>query len=111
MKFPDMHQYIILLFSLLAAFFTTQNPSRRRGTGNGWLACSFRAGLTIAGDRPPRYGLQGRLRFTVGRGPVPRHASVGRETALVGARFSRGSTIAGDRPPRYGPRRGSPQGP
>ena len=31
---------------------------------------------TIAGDRPPRYGLQGRLRFTVGRGPVPRRASV-----------------------------------
>ena len=24
---------------------------------------------------PPRYGLPGRLRFTVGRGPVPRHAS------------------------------------
>ena len=24
----------------------------------------------------PRYGMQGRLRFTVGRGPVPRHASI-----------------------------------
>ena len=31
----------------------------------------------LAGDRPPRYGLQGRLPFTVGRGPVPRRASIG----------------------------------
>ena len=31
---------------------------------------------TIAGDRPPRYGMQGRCCFTVGRGPVPRHASI-----------------------------------
>ena len=40
MNSPHMHQYITLLFSLLAAFFTTQNPSRRRGTGNGvgWRA-------------------------------------------------------------------------
>ncbi len=30
----------------------------------------------IAGDRPPRYGMQGRLPFTVGRGPVPRRASI-----------------------------------
>ena len=50
---------------------------------------------------PPRYGLQGCLRFTVGRGPVPRHASV-EETALVGGWFSRRSTLAGDRPPRDG---------
>ena len=42
---------------------------------------------------------------TVGRGPVPRHASVFAETvrglwAADGFRFS--GTIAGDRPPRYG---------
>ena len=37
----------------------------------------------IAGDRPPRY--EGKRPEFVGRGPVPRHA-----------------TIAGDRPPRYG---------
>ena len=49
----------------------------------------------IAGDRPPRYGCQNRLSFTVGRGPVPRHASTGK-TALAGARFSRRSTIAGE---------------
>ena len=42
---------------------------------------------TLAGDRPPRSGMQGRLRFTVGRGPVPRRAEIGREMALVGVRF------------------------
>ena len=31
MKYPDMNQYITLLFSLLAEFLTTQNPPRRRG--------------------------------------------------------------------------------
>ena len=31
MKYPDMNQYITLLFSFLAEFFTTQNPPRRRG--------------------------------------------------------------------------------
>ena len=88
----------------------------------------------IAGDRPPRYGLQGRLRFTVGRGPVPRHASVReglagetrsdarmasegpRATVSRAAPFSVGrgpvprhasvrEGLAGDRPPRYGPYR------
>ena len=37
--------------------------------------------------------------FTVGRGPVPRHASVGRETVLVGVRFSRGSGDRGGQAP------------
>ena len=55
-----------------------------------WLAFGFRVGRTIAGDRPPRYGMRGRLRFTVGRGPVPRHASVEGQ-AFVCVRFSRGS--------------------
>ena len=31
---------------------------------------------------PPRYGMQGRLRFTVGRGPVPRRASIGMENGF-----------------------------
>ena len=44
----------------------------------------FQKSLNVAGDRPPRYEKK-RLSFTVGRGPVPRHAA-----------------IAGDRPPRYG---------
>ena len=46
----------------------------------------------------PRYGMQGRLRFSVGRGPVPRHASV-EETALVGVRFSRRSNARGGQAP------------
>ena len=36
--------------------------------------------------------------FTVGRGPVPRHASIG-ETALVGVRFSRGLGDRGGQAP------------
>ena len=59
----------------------------------------------IAGACPPRYGLQGRLRFTVGRGPVPRHASVG-ETALVGVWFSRGSSDRGGQAPALRARKG-----
>ena len=37
--------------------------------------------------------------FTVGRGPVPRHASVGRKTALAGVRFSRRSNARGGQAP------------
>ena len=48
---------------------------------------------TIAGDRPPRYGIQNRP-LTVGRGTGPRHAAVYRK-------------IAGDRPTRYGIQNGS----
>ena len=59
----------------------------------------------IARDRPPRYGLQGRLRFTVGRGPVPRRASV-EETALGGVRFSRGSNDRGGQAPALRARKG-----
>ena len=46
--------------------------------------------MEIAGDRPPRYDKK-RYPLTVGRGPVPRHAS-----------RSRNPTCAGDKPPRYG---------
>ncbi len=48
-------------------------------------ACTWNP--TIAGDRPPRY--EKKRHFTVGRGPVPRHAAVYRK-------------LAEDRPPRYG---------
>ena len=51
----------------------------------------------IAGACPPRYGKKS-VPFTVGRGPVPRHASVGK-TALVGVRFSRGSGDRGGQAP------------
>ena len=44
--------------------------------------------------------------LTVGRGPVPRHASVG-EMPGPAFGFRVGRTIAGDRPPRYGPGEGS----
>ena len=37
--------------------------------------------------------------FTVGRGPVPRRASIERETALVCVRFSRGSNARGGQAP------------
>ena len=37
--------------------------------------------------------------FIVGRGPVPRRASIGREMALVGVRFLRGSSDRGGQAP------------
>ena len=59
---------------------------RRSGSGDPELrSLGTRA---IAEDRPPRYGGKN-VPITVGRGPVPRHA-----------------TIAGDRPPRYGTKNG-----
>ena len=50
------------------------SPCLGRSKKRLWLAFGFRAGRAIAGDRPPPYGWGGCLRFTVGRGPVPRHA-------------------------------------
>ena len=47
-----------------------------------WSVDDFRAARVLAWDRPPRYGMQGRLPFTVGRGPVPRHASVCTENGV-----------------------------
>ena len=69
-----------------------------------WSACGFRAGRTIAGDRPPRYGIvrvseSKNIPFHVGRGPVPRHASIFRATALVGVWFSRRSNDRGGQAP------------
>ena len=102
------------------AFVCVRFSRRSNDRGGNPLGCA----CGIRG--PPRYGLQSRLRFTVGRGPVPRRASV-EETALGGGWFSRrsnarggqasalpwlafgfrvGRAIAGDRPPRYGPGRG-----
>ena len=48
----------------------------------------FFADRTLAGDRPPRYG-EKNVPITVGRGPVPRHAAIERETAWVCVWFSR----------------------
>ena len=61
---------------------------------------------TIAGDRPPRSGMQGRLPFTVGRGPVPRRASIG-----TGNGVSRRSFFAQiERSRGTGPRATGPEG-
>ena len=69
--------------------------------GNGLCRCAVFAQIERSRGKPARMRVWhprapalrslSSLRFTVGRGPVPRHA-----------------TIAGDRPPRYGPGRGSP---
>ena len=53
----------------------------------------------------PRDTVKKSVPFTVGRGPVPRHASVG-ETALVGVRFSRGSGTRGGQAPALRARKG-----
>ena len=55
---------------------------------------------TLAGDRPPRYGEKS-VPYTVGRGPVPRRASIGTGNGWLAFGFRVGRTIAGDRPPRY----------
>ena len=47
----------------------------------------------------PRATVKKACRFTVGRGPVPRHAAGGRETAFVGVRFSRRSNERGGQAP------------
>ena len=52
MKYPDMNQYITLLFSLLTEFFATQNPSRRRGRPRCYTDASllvFFAAMTLIG--------------------------------------------------------------
>ena len=58
----------------------------------------------IAGDRPPRYGEKS-VPLTVGRGPVPRRASIGK-TTLVGVRFSRRSNDRGGQAPALRAREG-----
>ena len=58
----------------------------------------------IAGDRPPRYD-EKNVPLTVGRGPVPRRASIGK-TAFVGVRFSRGSNDRGGQAPALRARKG-----
>ena len=79
-------------------------PRSRR---QSWLTCGFRAERALAGDRPPRYGCQGRLPFTVGRGPVPRRASV-EEATLASVRFSRRASTRGGLAPALRLSRPSP---
>ena len=67
----------------------------------------FRLNRTFAGDRPLRYGKKADIAAGhVGRGPVPRRASVliANARGLWAADVSCfGGEIAGDRPPRYVP--------
>ena len=52
MKYPDMNQYITLLFSLLAEFLATQNPSPRRGRPRRYTDASllvFHAAMALKG--------------------------------------------------------------
>ena len=76
MNSPHMHQYITLLFSLLVDFF--QNPSRWRGRSRCY---TVEPEEMFSRERSrgtgPRATVNGRLCFTVGRGPVPRRASIG----------------------------------
>ena len=62
----------------------------------------------------PRPTVARTVSFTVGRGPVPRHAPIAGEThsdarmeTSEGPRATEPETIAGDRPPRYGSQNGS----
>ena len=58
MKFPDMHQYITVLFSLLAEFLTTQNPSSRHGRPRHYADASllvFYAAMALKGTRGRSY--------------------------------------------------------
>ena len=91
MKYSDMNQYITLLFSLLAEFFATENPTRWRGRqapafarvpqrGAGFGAGFSRFSRLEAGDRssgapaPERFKSEA-ASSTVARGPVPRERS------------------------------------
>ena len=100
-------------------------PQTRAAYRRAWALAGFhtrmRAGFprhavgrrTIAGDRPPRYGIKTMSRprthsATVGRGTIP---PVGQDRLILpfGIRRSRTTearlerrTIAGDRPPHYG---------
>ena len=58
------------------------------------------------GGQAPALRLSRPSPFTVGRGPVPRRASVGRKTALVGVRFLRRSNDRGGQAPALRAREG-----
>ena len=71
------------------------SPGLGRGNGLGWRAVFAQVGRS-RGTGPRATGKK--RYFTVGRGPVPRRASVG-ETALAGVRFSRRSGARGGQAP------------
>ena len=72
------------------------------------VGVQFSRGLTLAGEtlsdarmasEGPRATVKKTPPFTVGRGPVPRHASIERKTPFVGVRFLRGSNDRGGQAP------------
>ena len=89
MKYPDMNQYIILLFSLLAEFFfchTEPNPLARE-TGP---RVPTRAPETVVRERLlPNGAWRGEPSWHVARGPVPRERSTCAKTARQPRPFSR----------------------
>ena len=76
------------------------SPCLDRGKGLGWRA--FFARVERSRGTGPRATVKNVL-LLVGRGPVPRRASV-RERPWLACGFRGGRTLAGDRPPRYGMR-------
>ena len=73
-------------------------PSPCLGRGNGLGLRAFFAQVERSRGTGPRATVKKSVPFTVGRGPVPRHASVG-ETALADVRFSRRSSDRGGQAP------------
>ena len=71
-------------------------------------ASGFPSPCNDRGGQAPALRLEKRLSFTVGRGPVPRHAAISRETAWVGVRFSRRSDARGGQAPALRYARPSP---
>ena len=74
------------------------SPCTDRG-GNGVSLRAFFARVGRSRGTGPRATVSKTAPFTVGRGPVPRRASIERETALVRVRFSRRSGDRGGQAP------------
>ena len=69
-----------------------------------WLAFGFRAGRALAGPCPPHYGEKSVL-LTVGRGPVPRRASIEGNGVGLRAVFARIERSRGTGPRATGKKR------
>ena len=85
-----------------------RKPARRRGGPRPHARWSLKRSRGTG----PRATVSGTARFIVGRGPVPRHATIAAETRSEARRAEapramEPETIAGDRPPRDGIRDGS----
>ena len=91
MKYSDMNQYITLLFSLLAEFFSaTQNPFRARSAGDR-PPRSFTCprDCSSGGPDPERCMARKTPSGPVARGPVPRDRPTRAKNARQPKPFSR----------------------